>query len=97
MKNLISRVVDYLYQKWITSGWKLIVGVVLALVAAWYAHPYLAILAYQQGWASVYDNSWVIAFLVAVWGVFSLGILGMMWSILFGMAKIGKTKFKRKQ
>lgn len=96
METLTSRILDYIYQKWIISGWKLITGVAIASVIAWFTHPYVALYAYEQGYVGLYDNSWTLTLLAAIQVVIFLGILGMMAQLLFTDPKPGKTKFKRK-
>lgn len=96
MKTLKQRVIDYIYHKWIESGWKLVTGIAAALGLAWVTHPYVALYAYEKGYISLADNSWTITALVAIQVVIFLGIIGMAIQVLFGSPSLGKTKFKHK-
>lgn len=87
---------EYLIRKWLESGWKLIVGVALALVIAWYLHPHVALYAYKHGLVEIYDHSWTLTLLASIQVVIFLGIIGMIIQVLFGAHAIGKTKFKHK-
>lgn len=96
MKSLTSRVLDYIYHKWIESGWKLVTGLVGALILAWMSHPYVVLYAYEKGYISLYDNSWTVTVLAAIQVVIFIGIIGMAIQVLFGSPSLGKTKFKHK-